>query len=520
MNRATTLGLLFVICAAALWLRCTQPDARPLHNDEGVNALKFKALWERGEYRYDPDEYHGPTLPYFTLAWLKATGAPDIAQVTEGRLRSLTVLFGIGVILLFPFIADGLGRRACLWAMVLAAVSPAMVFYSRYYIHEMLLVFFSFLAFAAVWRHRCSGKLKWALLAGAAIGLMQTTKETFVLSLTAAAIAWVANEFWNRRVAAAAPTQPSRPNLKHIAAALAIWLAVAVLLFSSFFTNWNGVVDAVRTYLPWLRRAQGESPHIYPWYFYLERLGWFHSGRGPIWTEALILILAIIGLIAVFKRKIPKDARLTFVRFVAFYTIILTAIYCLIPYKTPWCLLSFYLGMILLAGAGAAAALESLRKRAARYALALVLVLAAGQLGWQSWQLSTVYAADTNNPYAYSQTSLDALRLVEEIEGIAAASPDGTQTVIKVMVPESGYGPLPWYLRNLKNTGWWSEIPPDPYAPVMIVASKLQAELDRDKTHLMAGLFDLRPGVYLELYVETNLWQAYLKTRPAPKPEP
>src|SRR5579871_1126801 len=344
MNRAATLGLLLAILAAALWLRCIDSDSRPLHNDEGVNALKFKTLWERGQYRYDPDEYHGPTLPYLTLAWFKATGSPDISQVSEGRLRSLTVFFGVALILLFPLTADGLGRRACFWAMAFAAISPAFVFYSRYYIHEMLLVFFTFLAFAAAWRYRRRAKRSWLILAGAAIGLMQATKETFVLSLVAAAIAWAANEFWKHRIAA--PSAPERPlpvNLKIIAAVLAVWIAVAVLFFSSFFTNWNGVLDAVRTYLPWLHRAQGASPHVHPWNFYFERLAWFHAGRGPVWTEALILIFAIVGIVAVFKRKISTDANLSFLRFVAFYTVILSAIYCIISYKTPWCLLNFYL---------------------------------------------------------------------------------------------------------------------------------------------------------------------------------
>jgi predicted membrane-bound mannosyltransferase len=36
-----------------------------------------------------------------------------------------------------------LGRAETLWAALYLAISPAMVFYSRYYIHEMLLVFFT-----------------------------------------------------------------------------------------------------------------------------------------------------------------------------------------------------------------------------------------------------------------------------------------------------------------------------------------------------------------------------------------
>jgi hypothetical protein len=51
----------------------------------------------------------------------------------------------------------------------------------------------------------------------------------------------------------------------------------------------------------------------------------------------------------------------------------------------------------------------------------------------------------------------------------------------------------------------------------MIVSSKFEARLDNNKTHLMVGYFELRPQVFLELYVELELWRAYLAKHP---PEP
>src|SRR5678815_2857443 len=83
---ATALGLLFAT-GIALVLRCPQLGARPMHNDEAVNAIKFGRLWESGSYQYDPNEHHGPTLYYATLALAKATGAPEFPRFTETRLR-------------------------------------------------------------------------------------------------------------------------------------------------------------------------------------------------------------------------------------------------------------------------------------------------------------------------------------------------------------------------------------------------------------------------------------------------
>ena len=188
MNRNVTLGLLLATCLA-LVLRCPDLSVRPMHNDEAVNAIKLQNLIEQGSYRYDPNEHHGPTLYFFAYAWTKISGVSVSAQLSEAQLRAMTVVFSLGLILLLPLVADGLGRGTMIWAGVLTAVSPAMVFYSRDFIHEMLLVFFTFLALAAFWRHYRSGKIFWAILCGAALGLMQSTKETFVLPVAAAGVA-------------------------------------------------------------------------------------------------------------------------------------------------------------------------------------------------------------------------------------------------------------------------------------------------------------------------------------------
>ena len=508
-----TLPLLAAALALALWP--VRLGERPMHNDEAVNAIKFGQLWTEGAYRYDPQEHHGPSLYYATLAVARLTSTPDFAHLTEVKLRLITVLFGVGLIVLLPLVADGLGKNATVWAAGFTAISPAVVFYSRYYIHEMLLVFFTFLALAAGWRYWRSRKIGWALLAGAGVGLMHATKETFVITLAAAALALAGNWVWNRWVDASSPApRLPRINLSHLSAGLAVWLIVALVLFSSFFTNASGPLDSVRTYLPWLHRVEGASPHIHPWSFYWQRLLFFHVAKGPVWSEGLIFALAAIGACMGFARKGLADANAGFVRFLALYSFALAAAYSLIAYKTPWCLLSFWHGMILLAGVGAAGLLRSARPRLLRLAVGLLLLAGAGHLAWQAWQASTTYAADHRNPYVYAQTSPDLLRLVHQVEALAQAHPQGPQMLLKVMAPDSDYWPLPWYLRNLSQVGWWDRLPADPYAPVVIVSSQMQAALDDKKTHVMAGYFQLRPKVFLELYVDLNLWRDYLAKNP------
>jgi uncharacterized protein (TIGR03663 family) len=518
MTRSLTLVLLLA-AGAALALRWPNLNRRPMHNDEAVNAIKFGQLWNHEGYKYDPNEHHGPSLLYATLALERLTAAPDLDHFTDTRLRFVIVLFGLALLLPLTWAVDGLGRNGVIWAAVFTAVSPALVFYSRYFIHEMLLVFFTFLTLAAGWRYWRSRKIGWILLAGAGLGLMGATKETFVITLSAAALALGLNQVWNRVLDASAPPVKAAPlNLWHLAAGLAVCLVVALLLFSSFLTNPNGPLDSIRTYLPWMNRAAGESPHVHPWYFYLQRLLSFHIGPGPAWTEALIFVLAIIGAIAGFRRRRLSGANASFVRFLALYTFLLTAFYSLLAYKTPWCLLSFWQAAILLAGVGAAVLLRSAVTRVWRGMVATLLLAGAGHLAWEAWQADTTYAADPRNPYVYAQTSPDLLNLVNQIENLAKVDPRGHKLVLKVISPEGDYWPLPWYLRRFQQTGWWDHLPEDPYAPIMVVAANLHAPLDEKKTHLMVRYYQLRPQLFLELYVQLDLWKEWLAHRPKNDP--
>jgi hypothetical protein len=256
-----------------------------------------------------------------------------------------------------------------------------------------------------------------------------------------------------------------------------------------------------------------------PWYFYFERLLWFQSGNGPLWSECAILILAVVGVWAGFARKRLGPARASLVRFIALYSGALAAIYTVIGYKTPWCMLGYWHGAILLAGVGASVLFHGLRSPARRVLVGAALAGAAAHLAGQGWAAGHRYAADQRNPYVYAQTAPDLLRLVEKVKAVGEASPVGRNTLIKVMAQDGDYWPLPWYLREFRQIGWWDTLTDDPYAPIRIVSAKFKAGLDERRTHLMAGYFQLRPGVFLELYVELELWKQYLAKNP-PKPDP
>ncbi len=137
-------GLFIALTLLAAALRLPTLAARPMHADEAIHADKFGTLLEGGGYAYDPTEYHGPTLYYLTLlpAWLR--GESRYVAIDEVTLRSVPAVLGVALVAAHFGLRGALGTAAAAFAAFLAAISPAMVFYSRYYIHEIPLVLFTF----------------------------------------------------------------------------------------------------------------------------------------------------------------------------------------------------------------------------------------------------------------------------------------------------------------------------------------------------------------------------------------
>ncbi len=509
---------MLALLALAASLRLPRLAERPMHHDEANQAYRFGILLERGTYHYDANDHHGPTLYYLTLpsAWL--AGARNFAQTNEATYRIVPVCFGLLLILCTPLLRNGTGRLAAAAAALFAAISPAMAYYSRFYIQETLLLFFTFLAIAAGWRSVRTGSRGWALAAGLAAGLMFATKETAVLAYAAMAGAVLA---------CMAAGRARHLPLRNMALAGGAALAVAYLLFSSFLTHPGGPLDAILAFKGYLSRGSGlGTVHVHPWYFYLEMLVRYRFDGGPVWSEGLAFGLGIAGCAAIATRNLPRGCDSGFAGFLMAYTLLLTAIYSAIPYKTPWCLLSFLHGWILLAGIGAAALLEGcwnatpkrgLARTATTAALVLLLMPVAGTLRLAQRTVST-YAADYRNPYAYAQTVPDFMRLVRRVGELAAADAKGIEIHIQVIAAPDQTWPLPFYLRRYPNVGYWAEgegVPKWPRPGLIISAADPAA----DEEGFVTEYYGLRPDTLLALHIPRPLWEAFLATRAQPTPD-
>jgi uncharacterized protein (TIGR03663 family) len=557
------------LAAAALAIRLPRLAARPMHCDEANQAVRAGLLWETGVYEYDPKEHHGPTLYWLTLPSLWASGAKDFGHSTEFTYRIVPVVFGVGLIVLSLLVADGLGRGPAILAAFFTAISPAMVFYSRYYVQEMLLVFFTFAAIACGWRYVRSRSIGWAVAAGASFGLMHATKETWILAAAAMVIGLALTIVWtllgdaagrlpksarlrksaevsSRSREGEAPAEPEtgrggpcisrsfalpalRSHLRPVPLLAAVVAAggVAVAFYSSFDEHWlKGPLNSILAYGTYFQRGTDPGIHRHPWFYYLSLLVANRPAKGFFWTEGLIVGLAAVGFVSALLRRTAPG----FGRFLALYTLVLTVLYCAIPYKTPWCLLSFFHGMILLAGVGAWAILRWLPGIPLKGLICILLAAGAGHLARECCLLNfnPRYYADYRNPYVYAHTSTDLLNLAARMERLAQLSPEGHDMVVHVVTPDNSW-PLPWYLRKLdphpwrqldhRNVGYWQDpakwanetamLPPP---SVIILTPDVQEAVTAGlrAAYNQQMMFGLRPEVFVSVWVREDLWQAFL----------
>lgn len=556
-----------LIVGVAVFLRFYELGLKPFHHDEGVNGWFLTTLFREGVYRYDPANYHGPTLYYIALAFAKIFGLETVT------VRASVAVFGVLIVVLALFLWRYIGKTGALFAALFLAVSPGMVFISRYFIHEIFFVFlglglvlsvvffilkakagpwalvwagvlilaafsppvFSIAASAgasdtaAYWslaaflfaleavmiyfvirilREWNGGRPLYLILASCCAALMFATKETAFITLGTMLIAVLCVRIWlgiySRRTSSDAGRiddeglgwkafreglEAAGPALVALTAA-AVFVFLGVLLFSSFFTYWEGVGKAFEAYAIWIKT--GSKDHTQGGAFAYLKWAWE--------IEAPILLLSAAGVaIAIFK------ARHRFAIFVGLWAFGLFAAYSIIPYKTPWLALSFLLPMCISAGC-AVNELTASRRYEVKAAGILAGLAAAAILAFQAWDLNFVRYDDESLPYVYAHTKREFLDLTAEIDRIAEKSGKGHDAAIDIVSPD--YWPLVWYVRDYEKAVFHGRMI-DRSQAEMIIAKQGEQDAAVSRRFLsryeIVGYYPLRPGVDLVLLVRRDI---------------
>jgi predicted membrane-bound mannosyltransferase len=284
--------------------------------------------------------------------------------------------------------------------------------------------------------------------------------------------------------------------------------ATAAVLYTSIFHNPQGLADSVRAIAASVGRAGHPGVHAHRWSYYFQTLAYAKTAGGPIWSEAFLLFLAAAGGIAALGHDAGKDGSPRFLRFILFFTVATAAAYSLIPYKTPWNMLPFYFGLVILAGNGVALLLRISRFKIIKALILAILIPGFAELAVQAYRANFELPADPANPYVYAQTSPDLLKLVAAVEKAAVVAPEKRDLLIEVVAPPDETWPLPWYFRKFGRVGYWTDVAAARrdvkagQAAVVIAsagfAGKLAAELGDGYEQTFYGL---RPEVVLSLFV-------------------
>lgn len=435
---------ILIICVA-LALRVWDLGLKPPHFDEGVNGWFVDQMNAWGYYRYDPTNYHGPF--YFYLIYLfKALFGREL-----WALRMPAVIASVFCVILMLRFGNFFNRRAAGIAALAMAVSPAYVFFGRYSIHESWLVFFTMgfvWGLIGIWQ---SGLSKYLYALFLSFSGMILTKETWIISLAAIVLALCVLCVWQK----VCPSQPNIPwsqrrwKMKDLFLGLAVIVLAVVIFYSGFFQDLSGVSKFFDAFSAWSHTGFGETsghekkemqigPFNYYWIYLIARYEW----------PALLGLLACIPLIG--RGSSQK-------RFLALFGVGVLCAYSIIPYKTPWLIISILWPFLLLFGTGIDDLLR-ISWRHAIFAKALVWTLASTAILvslFLSVRLNFFHFTDDKEPYVYVQTYPE-MRIFTD-PPLALAHQDARNYNLHGMILLESYYPLPWVLGDFPYIGYYSK---------------------------------------------------------------
>lgn len=422
-------SLIFLLFAA--FLRFVLLNNKPIHFDESINMWFVQRIWQEGYFTYDPTNYHGPLMFYMIHFVQLFTGFDFLSTRWVATIFSFLTL----VILWFGPIRH---RTAFRWASVLLLFSPAMGFYGRSGIHESSFVFFQVLGFLSFHYlvEKDFKKFWWSFVASL-LGMM-ALKETFVVLILAVIPAFAMVAVTERRhIKYAAWWKDMKASFKqrNVYMPLFAMLLIFIALYSGFGGNPKGLVDFFVALMPWLKTGVHGSGH---------EKEFLHWSKLMSANEFATIVAFFAGFLFITKNK--------WTRFYVVATICLWLIYSLIPYKTPWCIISI-LWSFAIVGGFAIDELTRTLPRAWKYAPAIVVaVLCAGEA---KIHYDLVYRNPINmaHPYVYVNSTYQMKEFIEKTQELIKEQPLLREQTVQVGTEESW--PIPIVFGSFYNLSYF-----------------------------------------------------------------
>ncbi len=159
------------IVLGALALRLWELDGRTMHYDESLHIHYAWRLATGEGYSHSP-WMHGPFQVELTavIFWLFSD--------TDFTARLGYALFGTALVALPFFFRTHLGTTGAIVTAVLLALSPSLLYFSRFGRNEIIMSVWTVALLIIVWRYLHEGKDRYLYMASAVLALMFATKET------------------------------------------------------------------------------------------------------------------------------------------------------------------------------------------------------------------------------------------------------------------------------------------------------------------------------------------------------
>ncbi|MDD4127988.1 MAG: TIGR03663 family protein [Methanomicrobium sp.] len=280
---------LLIIFIVALLLRFLFLDLKLLHHDESIHSWFSLRLLNDGifSYKYDP-VYHGPFLYYATAGIFALLGPGDlVARIVPSILGTLAVL------LVYPIYRLGyLDKKQTIIACLFLAVSPDMVYFSRFLRNDIFVVFLTLVLLVALLYYIERKELKFAAVGAVAAGCAMSCKENVPIILMIFGVYLLYLLYTGKF------TLPLKWK-RDLAVSLVIIIGIMAVFYSSFGAIPEMIINGPFNALDHWISMHEEQRLGGPFYFYIILF---------LLYELPIFILAIAGVIGFIRYTEKKES--------------------------------------------------------------------------------------------------------------------------------------------------------------------------------------------------------------------
>lgn len=257
--------------------------------------------------------------------------------------------------------------------------------------------------------------------------------------------------------------------------------AIILISFTAFGRDLEGAVNFFTAFSFWSETGTKGNGHQKPFYYWLELLLKYE------WLAFIGLILTPLAL-----KKVNTE-----VRIISVLGFGLWLAYSIVSYKTPWCLLSFYFLLIMVAAFWIS---KWMQKN--KFIYTAILLFGFCFSGYQAYLVSYVNVDADDHPYIYGQTYRTFMPPLEAILQKYRSSPEVAKN-LRIQIISKYTWPLPWVLGETKQTAYHTERnPPDKLDANYLL---IDADLDAQYSSRIVGLAE---GKYVRNVYRARQWAA------------